>query len=186
MTRRFALVISLLAAFSLTVLAQKPIARFTATAVNLDATHGRGTGQVEIQINRWSTDAERDQLTSAIKEQSQDKVLNLVTKLPAVGSIRTPDSVGYELRYARASKIGASDRIVILTNRPIDFWERREGGLSTEYPFTMIELRIAANGAGEGKMSVATKLFLDDENTLTLENYGIGPVLLQNVRRDGR
>jgi hypothetical protein len=48
----------------------------------------------------------------------------------------------------------------------------------------VIELRLNADGQGEGKMSVATKIIHDkDHNTITLENYDIQPVQLTNVKR---
>jgi hypothetical protein len=49
----------------------------------------------------------------------------------------------------------------------------------------VIELRLNGDGEGEGKMSVPTKVIYDKEhNTITLENYGIQPVQLTNVRRE--
>lgn len=47
----------------------------------------------------------------------------------------------------------------------------------------MIELRLNRDGVGEGKMLVATKVIDDKEyNIITLENYGIQPVQLTNVK----
>lgn len=163
--------------------AQQPIEKYSATAVNLDAPNGSATSLVQIQITRWSTDAERDQITNAVNEKGQDKLLDVVMKLPPVGSIRTPHGVGYDLRYARKTKIGTTEQIVVVTSRPIDFWERREGPWSIDYPFTLIELRIAPNGKGEGRMSIATKVIVDSTNKfLQLEDARVGPVILQNVR----
>ena len=42
-----------------------------------------------------------------------------------------------------------------------------------------------ADGTGEGKMSIATKITIDKKReTIVLENYGTQPVRLNNVRRD--
>lgn len=164
--------------------AQKPIAVFDAQAINMDAPSGQVTGSVQIQISRWSTDAEAAQLHDVAVEQGQNKLVDAVSKMPPVGSIRTPDSVGYDLRYARQTKVGTSNRIVIVTDRPISFWERRAGGTTVDYPFTVIELRVGPNGKGEGKLSVATKILADKATKdIQLENYTIAPVLLQNVQR---
>lgn len=171
--------------FGATVTAgQKPIAVFDAQAINMDAPSGRVAGSVQIQISRWSTEAEATELRTVLIEQGEKKLLDAVSKMSPVGSIRTPDSVGYTLRYARQSKVGTSDRVVIVTDRPISFWERRAGGPTVDYPFSVIELRIAPNGKGEGKISVATRIMADKATKeIQLENYSITPVLLQNVRK---
>jgi len=164
--------------------AQKPLAKFSATAVNLEAT-GAATGQVQIQIWRWSTDAERDQLTTALNEQGPAKLLSVLGSMKPVGTIRTPDRVGYNLRYARQTKVGTSERVVVVTERPMSFWELRQGGKTTEYPFTVIELRVGPDGKGEGKMSVATKVIADKATgLLALENYNASPVMLKSVVRE--
>lgn len=111
--------------------------------------------------------------------------------LPRVGYIRTPNSIGYDLHYARKSLLAdGGERVVMATDRYISYWEAVNRPRTIDYPFTVIELRLNADGEGEGKMSVATKITVDkDTNTIVLENYGTQPVLLQSVRRvkaDGR
>jgi len=164
------------------VAAQKPIARYEAQAVNLDLP---ANGPVQILITRWSTDAERDRLMDTLLEKGSSKLLDILSKMPAVGSIRTPDSVGYNLKYARLSPMaGGAEQVVIITDRPVGFAERREGGKTTEYPFTVIEMHMNSNGVGEGQISLATKINADKASrSIALENYGIGGVLLKNVRK---
>ena len=49
----------------------------------------------------------------------------------------------------------------------------------------MIELRLNADGEGEGNISLATKIIPDKENNVvTLENYDIQPMMLTNVKRE--
>jgi len=161
----------------------KTIARYSAQAVDITAPAGRAAGPIEIQITRWSTDAERQQLMTTVWEKGPDKMLDVLRKLPSVGVIRTPDTAGYDLRYARKTTMGGDEQIVIATDRPIAFWEAATISDTTRYPFVVIELHMHANGTGEGKMSVATKIDANkNTKTLTLENYSAAPVQLQNVR----
>jgi hypothetical protein len=45
-------------------------------------------------------------------------------------------------------------------------------------------MHMNADGQGEGRLSLATKIIADKKRqTIILENYGIQPVLLTNVRR---
>jgi hypothetical protein len=77
------------------------------------------------------------------------------------------------------------ERVVLITDRRIGFWEAANQPRSIDYPFTVIELRLNRDGEGEGKMSIATKIMLDKkENMITLENYETSPVRLTNVRRE--
>jgi len=162
--------------------------RFTAMAVNMGSPGPAGAGTVEMMVNRWSTDAERDRLLAVVMEQGPEKLLETLQKMPRVGYIRTPNSIGYDLHFARKTALpDGGERVVIATDRYITFWEAANRPRSIDYPFTVIELHINANGEGEGKMSIATKITADKESkTIVLENYATQPVLLQSVRREGK
>jgi len=93
--------------------------RFTAMAVNMD--RGR-SGTVEIVVNRWSTDAERTGLVETALDKGPEKLLSTLQKLPRVGYIRTPESVGWDLHYAHHVALpDGGEQIVIATDRPIGF-----------------------------------------------------------------
>jgi len=161
--------------------------RFTATAINLGVPGRTGAGVVEIQIDRWSTDDERDKLLTVLREQGPDKLLKTLQDLPRVGFIRTPHSIPDDLHYARRNEMGGSgaERVIIATDRRIGFWEAANRPRSIDYPFTLIEMRINANGEGEGKMSLATKITTEDNGkTIVLENYSSQPVMLTSIKRD--
>ena len=159
--------------------------RFTAFAVNMGSPGRGGADTVEIVVERWSTDKERDKLMKALVEKGPEKLLDTLQDLPRVGYFRTPNSIGYDLHYARkASLPEGGERIVLLTDRYISFWEAANRPRTIDYPFTLIEMHINRDGEGEGKMSLATKIQFDKEaNMIELENYQTQPVLLKSVRR---
>jgi hypothetical protein len=157
--------------------------RYTANAINMN----RGAaGTIEIVVNRWSTDAQRDRLMSVMMNKGPEKLLDALQDMPRMGYIKTPDSIGWDLHFAR--KMPGQDggeRVVLVTDRRIGFWEARNQPRSIDYPFTVIELRLNRDGEGEGKMSIATKIIPDKENNIvTLENYDTQPVLLTNIKRE--
>ena len=160
--------------------------RFTAMAVNMSNVGRTGATTVDIVVNRWSTDKERDRLLSVLMEKGPDKLLDTLRDMPRVGYFRTPNSIGYDLHYARRTPMpDGGERVVIATDRRIGFWEAANQPRSIDYPFTMIELHINADGEGEGKMSLATKIMADKESkTVVLEDYANQPVLLQSVKRE--
>jgi hypothetical protein len=109
-------------------LAQNQREQFTAWAVQTVSRPGAQTATVDIAIDRWSTDAQREQLIAALKENGPNGLLKTLQRMPKVGRIRTPDRLGYDLRYARQVPLEDGGRqIVIGTDRPIGYWEARDG-----------------------------------------------------------
>jgi hypothetical protein len=162
--------------------------RYVATAVNLGQPGPTGPWTVEMVVTRWSTDAERDRLVSVLLAKGPDELLETLRDMPRVGYIRTPDTLGYDLRFARKMPLAdGGERVFLATDRYIGFWEATQRPRTVDYPFTYVELRFGPDGTGEGKMSIFTKVVVDkEENAIVLENYGTQPVLLQNVRKEAR
>jgi hypothetical protein len=160
--------------------------RFVATAMSLGTPGPTGSGVVEMVVERWSTDAERDQLIKALLEKGPEKLLETLQKMPRAGYIRTPNSIGYDLRYARKMPMDeGGEHIVMATDRYISFWEAVNRPRPIDYPFTLIEMHLGKDGMGEGKMSLLTKIIYEKKkNQVVLENYQSQPVLLTQVRRE--
>ena len=121
-------------------------------------------------------------------EKGADKLLDVLRDMRRVGYIRSPNSLGYDLHYARRTPLpDGGERVVLATDRPVGFWEAVNRPRSIDYPFTIIELHLNADGEGEGKLSLATKIMADKESkTIVLEDYASQPVLLTSVKRERR
>lgn len=158
-------------------------ARFTAVAVNMNV---GASGTVEIVVDRWSTDADRDKLMKIVMDHGADKLLDALQDMPRAGYFRTPNTIGIDIHFARRLPgEDGGERVILVTDRRIGFWEAANRPRSIDYPFTFIELRLNRDGEGEGKMSIATKIIADKENNIiTLENYETQPVMLNNVKRE--
>jgi len=91
--------------------------RYTATAVNES---GRGTTPIQIAVDRWSTDKERDALVSTLLDQGADKLLAVLQDTPKVGFIRSSTGgLGWDLHYARKTMLPDGGEQVILANADI-------------------------------------------------------------------
>jgi hypothetical protein len=157
--------------------------RYTATAIN---TNNASMGAIDITVTRWSTDRQRDTLISTLQQKGADKLLDVLQDMPSAGHFGAPGNLSWDLRFARKTPLpDGGERVVLVTDRRIGFWEATRQPRSFDYPFTVIELRLNADGEGEGKMSLATKIIHDKEtNMITLENYSLQPVMLTHVKRE--
>ena len=156
--------------------------RFTALAVNLESPRRAKTGTVEIVMNRWSTDQERDRLLGVLLEKGPEKFLDALQDTPRVGYIRTPDGIDYELNFSRRTPSEeGGERIEVITGRDFRFWEDINQPGAIDYSIAAIDLRINRDGQGEGWMSIATKIM---GKALALEEHATQPVSLQKARRE--
>ena len=153
---------------------------FSATAI-VNNEMGAGAGRVIMRVTRWSTEAERGLLTRTLLKEGSARLLDVLQDQKSVGTIRTPDSLGYDLRYAHQEPDQEGGRrIVLATDRPISFWEARNQPRTMDYPFTVIQMQIDKNGEGKGTMSYATKIIARG-NTIELENFSSSPVMLTQI-----
>ena len=167
--------------------------RLSAFAVSMGTAATGATAVMDIRITRWSTAAEREQLITTAVEKGQDALLRALQKMPKHGRMsipgwRGPDPhnarLGWDLHYAWNSALDeGGQRIGIATDRYIGMWEARNQPRTTDYPFTLIEMRIDPSGKGVGKMAVATKIEFDKKKQqMVLENYSSEPVRLNEVK----
>jgi hypothetical protein len=158
-------------------------AKYTAAAFNVD----RGSaGNIEIVVNRWSTDAQRDRLMDTLRDSGEERMLTVLQDLPRMGYFRWPNSIGVDIHFARRAPLpDGGQRVTLITDRWIGYWEAANQPPSIDYPFTLIELGLNADGEGEGKMSIATKLVLDKKtNSITREDWDLQPVMLTQVKQE--
>ena len=172
-------------AWSGPALADKPVEELRAFAVNMSNTStgaARNSAAVDITINRWTTDAERDRLVDAMREKGPEGLLDALRKMDEIGHIQSGGSLGYPLRFAREMPIsGGGRRILIGTDRRMSFLEVREQPRTVDYPFMIIDIRLRADGKGEGKLMPVARINTDQDHIVEIENYASEPVRLTSV-----
>ena len=84
----FALVVSLTPSASTQTMGQPE--HFSASAIDIN--NGRA-GTIEIEVNRWSTPAERETLVGALLAKGPDDLLKRMQDGKSVGRIHTPDDI---------------------------------------------------------------------------------------------
>ncbi len=161
--------------------------RFTAFNVSMPT---GVAGVTEIIIERWTTAAERASLLELVEtakygEGGQRKLLTALQKIkPRTGYMRTPNSIGWDLRYCVENRLEDGTRqIVIGTDKAVSFGAAASQARVMDYPFTIIEMRMKPNEKGEGKMLAATSIMVKN-GRLELENYGQEPVRLTSITQE--
>jgi len=175
----------------LTLSAGEPLERFSAFVVNLaGAQPGDRTvsGVMEITIERWSTAAERKALVDAFVAKGQDGLQQELSKKKAAGYMKLPNTLRYDLRFAR--QIPGEDggrRIILATDREMTAREGINQPRTVDYPFTIIELRVNRENTGDGRLSALTKIVANKkQQVVEIENYGDAPARMTEVKPLGK
>ena len=159
-------------------------AQYTAVALSPGGLYSRAVAaQVEIDIDRWSTPAERERLVASIGK-GQRTMLEVLQDLPRVGSIRTPGDLGLSLHYAHQTRMeDGRRRIFLVTDRVLGFAEVWYQSRTVDYPFTLVELLVGEGGEGTGTLSLAAKVTATgDGRFVRVENWDTNPIQLTQVK----
>lgn len=155
-----------------------PIETFTAVAASMQSGQ---SGIVEITINRWSTDAERTVLIDLIKMKGQQAMVAELQKLPQVGFIKMPNTMGYALFYARSNpQPNGGRQVVFATDRNII--NAAASPQLSQYDVAVIEMQFDKNGKGTGKLVPAAKTTVDKDGKVHIQNFQGAPLLLMDIK----
>ena len=162
-------------------------------ALNMSNIATGANQSIRINIDKWSSPSQRQQLIDTFLAKKQDGLLSALEKQPEMGRFNFPGymgpdpnnvmRLGTDIRYAMnfAGEDGGR-RIVIITPRVIGFREAANQPRTVDYPFTLFEMRFNKAGKGEGKMAYETQIMFDKKkNQIELENYSSEPVRLNNL-----
>jgi hypothetical protein len=130
-------------------------------------------------------------LLSAASGDESPKLLDALRDVGGIAYLRLPGGLEYTIRYARrATRPGGHTDVVLVADRPVWMWwddDRAESGGSDESDearFSVIQLRIGAQGTGEGRLSSAATITSDPDTGIALADFEKQTVLLTDVQRD--
>ena len=177
---------------------------FTATTTNMEP----AGESLKFTVLRWSSEEDRREVLSILtpeeaqseeteneeaeSEDAESADPQALQELPSVGYLWPGSSgVGYSLKYAyRLATPDGGERITFITGRSLgafarELWRAVDEPNPPVTGYTVIELRLDADGHGEGKMSLAADVVFDTEaGTVALDSYETTPVLLEAVTRE--
>ena len=129
---------------------------------------------VNIHIDRFSTQDDRKALIDAFKRSGQDGLIDALEHMKGKGRFRTPYGVGNEVKYIIELPADKGRRhIRLVTDRRISFGENRNSTRSKEYSVGAIDLFLTPDGKdSEGTALPACKLKVDKKTQqIEVETY---------------
>jgi hypothetical protein len=172
--------------------------RFSARAVAMGTSNppilprGR-TAVLDINITRWTTEEERENLFDELAEGGQRSLTRALARQDQTGWVRVTGPTGSgrvtafpseRLRYAREMRNETGERRIILAlDRPLSLYETTNRPRWRSHDITIFVIDFDSEGNGVGQLAIGVRMDLDAEtDTLTIENFGTEPVRLTNVR----
>ena len=160
-----------------------PTERFVANAVP-PPSFGAGRFQVEIRIQRWSTDEEHDQIVQLLSAQGARRLPRTLRRQETVGSFRQTGRSPWTLRYAREIRDDGTRKIVALADRPIVLGQSYRRQRSTGHETSVITLELNDEGVGRGELIPGIEVAFDEESqSLGAANRLVEPIELADVRK---
>jgi hypothetical protein len=164
--------------------------QFSFIAANASNAGPSGEGRLQIVLNQWSPDTERDRLLTVLKTEGPDEVARWIGRSSALGYINWPGHLQYTIRFAsRRPRPDGGEDVMLATDYPVHvWWDATLGMPPTSFAHgSVIQLQLNREGRGEGKLSTGTRLTpAHDGPWFALEDDATQPVLLTDVRRDPR
>ena len=157
---------------------------FSAWAVNRGSNVIFPMSIVEIHIDRWSTEREKDRFARTLLNRGPATLLQALRDAAPVGVIRNPLTVPDDVLFAwQEPVVDGGRRIIVITDRPMLLWKESMQVEGTEDTFTVIELRLGPNGEGEGKAAIGSNIGVDRSlDLIELTDYASAPLRLVEVR----
>lgn len=156
--------------------------RFRAIALNIGNVGPRGSGRLDIVINRWSTTEEVAELKEAIQGGGPTALSRSLRGMERVGFVREVSRLSNNLRFSRSIPTENGERIILATDRPLSFAEVWRSTRSQRYNVTLIQLDLDYQGIGTGSIMLGAQFAWDEEgDRLVIESFSSEPIRLTSV-----
>jgi hypothetical protein len=145
---------------------------YQAQAIGQNTQTGQ-TFNVTVHIDEYSTPEERQVLIDAFNTSGSKGLYNALDKMSARGHIAMTGTLGYDIKYARKIPADEGFKLVVVTNRPINFREAWNSGRSIDYNLSYLEITLnKETGKGTGTLIPAARFKIDKKSgEVTVEAF---------------
>jgi hypothetical protein len=146
---------------------------------------GAGAATLQIHIDRYTPDADRTAVETALKQGGYASFLNALRKAPEVGRVQVGERQ-FPIRWSRQTSHKDGGRtIVVVTDTPIFY----VGGGSADakpragYDVGLIQMTVDGVGFGSGTMAGAARIRPGGDAGVQVDDYADEPIKLVTVSR---
>ena len=156
--------------------------QFTGTLISMEVSAAMGK-RVQIFVESYTPDDVAESLVKTLAEGGQRPLSNAIADYRA-GTLKIGTSNGYPIAVARQRVAEDGSRLVFLvTNRPLTGFAPMQGVRVDDFPFGVVELKLAADGTGEGTIVGAAQIAYDPEKkSLGIRSNATQPSRLSSVK----
>src|SRR4030095_900355 len=143
---------------------------------------GSGVEFFTLTVDSYTPESEVARVLSALREDGQDGLLKVLGK-DKRGTLQIGTSIARDLQAVWVTQTDEGRKISALSERWLGFGELRRGARSVDYPLTYIEIFIEEDGGkSEGSLIPAARVRSKGSNNIEIENFGIYPARLTNIK----
>jgi hypothetical protein len=123
------------------------------------------TFSVTVHIDEYSTPEERQILVDAFNTGGSKGLYNALDKMSARGHIAITGTLGYDIKFARKLPFDEGFKLIVVTNRPVNFREAWNSGRSLDYNLSYLEMTLnKETGKGTGTLIPAALFKIDKKS----------------------
>ncbi len=139
---------------------------------------------ITIQVDRFLTDAERDDVASVVKTNDNAAVVKLLSGMPDIGYIQVGERKT-PIKYAYSRSTGAGRMVTVATAVPVLHLGGSEPDAKPKagYDMAFALLVLDANDKGSGEFGPAVKLKVNENGALVTEDYGTDVVRITDAAK---
>jgi hypothetical protein len=140
--------------------------------------------ELKADVLGWSGDQDREAVVAALGQEDPAAALR---ELPTLGVVwRSGSAVGHSIKYAhRTTAADGSETLTLVTDKAIGAtsfapWSADQPATDAELDYSVIEMTTN----GEGTMSLAAPVVIDEALNIVSLDEREGPAILTNVRKE--
>jgi hypothetical protein len=157
---------------------------FSANAHVAQGSSGAAAATLQVQIQRYTPDADRTAVETALKTGGYAAFLTALRKAPEVGFVEMGGQK-YPIRWARQTPSANGRTIVVVTDKPVFFVGGGQVDAKPRAGYDVAVLRIQVDdvGLGSGTMAAAARVKPGGESGVQIDDYADAPIKLTTVVR---
>jgi hypothetical protein len=153
---------------------------------NAQAKAGGGVGAaiIEIHIERYTPDADRTSVETALKTGGYPGFVTALRNAPDVGYVEVGGQK-FTIRWARERESKKGRTIVVVTDKPVFFvgGGRADAKPRAGYEVAVVQLDMDLAGIGSGIMAAAARVKPGTDGGVQIDDYAEQPIKLISVTR---